>query len=82
MLPRFTKREWTILEYLTRLHGQVFSREKLLDLVWGADELEITDRAIDQHMRRIRKKFRAVDGSFNCIKTIYGVGYLWEERAR
>mgnify|MGYP001344162105 CR=1 FL=1 len=66
-------REYRILEFLLQNPGRVYSRQQLLDAVWGTN-VYITDRTIDVHIKRIRNKV----GS-NIIKTIKGVGYKLSE---
>jgi two-component system response regulator ChvI len=39
----------------------------------------VDDRTIDSHIKRVRKKFRAVDDSFDNIETLYGIGYRYKE---
>ena len=39
------------------------------------DDIYVDDRTIDSHIKRMRRKFRAVDGEFGAIETLYGVGY-------
>ena len=43
------------------------------------DDIYVDDRTIDSHIKRMRRKFRAVDDSFNSIETLYGVGYRFAE---
>jgi two-component system response regulator ChvI len=43
------------------------------------DQIYVDDRTIDSHVKRLRKKFRAVDGEFDLIETLYGVGYRIKE---
>jgi two-component system response regulator ChvI len=43
------------------------------------DQVYVDDRTIDTHMKRLRKKFRAVDDTFNSIETLCGVGYRFKE---
>ncbi|MGH6720153.1 MAG: winged helix-turn-helix domain-containing protein, partial [Alphaproteobacteria bacterium] len=39
----------------------------------------VDDRTIDSHIKRMRRKFKAVDGKFNAIETLYGVGYRYRQ---
>jgi len=39
----------------------------------------VDDRTIDSHIKRVRKKFRAIDDTFNAIETLYGIGYRYKE---
>jgi two-component system response regulator ChvI len=43
------------------------------------DQVYVDDRTIDSHIKRIRKKFKDVDPSFDGIETLYGVGYRYKE---
>jgi two-component system, OmpR family, response regulator ChvI len=57
----------------------VKSRDQLIDAAYG-ESIYVDDRTIDSHVKRIRKKFRAMDESFNQIETLYGIGYRYKER--
>lgn len=39
----------------------------------------VDDATVTSHIKRIRKKFQAVESSFDCIETVYGLGYRWRE---
>ena len=54
------------------------SRDQLMDAAYG-ETIYVDDRTIDSHIKRIRKKFRAVDNDFGQIETLYGVGYQYKE---
>ena len=69
-----TVTEFAILKILAQKPGWVFSREKLLDLLWG-DEKSVIDRTIDVHIRHLREKLGPA-GDF--IKSIRGIGYKLE----
>jgi two-component system response regulator ChvI len=43
------------------------------------DDIYVDDRTIDSHIKRLRRKFRAIDDSFKAIETLYGVGYRFAE---
>ena len=58
--------------------GVVKSRNQLLDIAYQ-DDVYVDDRTIDSHIKRIRRKFRAVDPQFDAIETLYGVGYRFED---
>ncbi|MBM4167099.1 MAG: winged helix-turn-helix transcriptional regulator, partial [Ignavibacteria bacterium] len=65
-----------LLEYLIKHKGDVVTREKLLDKIWGND-VRVNDRTIDVHIRKIREKL----GEFaDCIETIKGIGYRMKEQ--
>ena len=71
-----TKAEYEICEFLARNRGQVFSKEQILEQVFGFDS-ESNDSTITTHIKNIRTKL----SDFNCmpIKTVWGIGYKWEE---
>ena len=72
----FTKSEYAICEYLALNHGQVFSKEKIYENVFGFDgESDIL--AIVEHIKNIRNKFKKI--GINPIETVWGIGYKWKE---
>ena len=73
-----TVTEFLILEALAQRPGVVKSRNQLLDVAYQ-DDVYVDDRTIDSHIKRIRRKFRTVDGEFDAIETLYGVGYRFGE---
>jgi two-component system response regulator ChvI len=73
-----TVTEFLILLALAQRPGHVKSRDQLMDAAYE-DNVYVDDRTIDSHIKRLRKKFRAVDDSFNNIETLYGVGYRYKE---
>ena len=72
----FTKTEFTLLYQLAKRPGVAFSRSQLLDICYK-DNYEVEDRCIDSHIKRLRKKFKYYDPSFDRIKTRYGSGYTY-----
>ncbi len=73
-----TVTEFMILETLAQRPGFVKSRDQLMDAAYS-DDVYVDDRTIDSHIKRLRKKFRAVDHDFKGIETLYGVGYRFNE---
>jgi two-component system response regulator ChvI len=73
-----TVTEFLILEALAQRPGVVKSRNQLMDVAYQ-DDIYVDDRTIDSHIKRLRRKFRAVDGEFKAIETLYGVGYRFAE---
>jgi DNA-binding response OmpR family regulator len=69
-----TSLEFRLIEYLARHRGQVFTRDLLLDAVWG-DMQFVTPRSVDTCIRRIREKIEPNRTSPTYLKTIRGVGY-------
>ena len=73
-----TVTEFLILQALASRPGFVKSRDQLMDAAYD-DQVYVDDRTIDSHIKRVRKKFRAVDNDFASIETLYGVGYRYRE---
>jgi two-component system response regulator ChvI len=73
-----TVTEFMILEALAQRPGVVKSRNQLMDVAYQ-DDIYVDDRTIDSHIKRLRRKFRAVDNEFKAIETLYGVGYRFAE---
>ena len=73
-----TVTEFLILEALAQRPGVVKSRNQLLDVAYN-DDVYVDDRTIDSHIKRMRRKFRAIDPAFDSIETLYGVGYRFDE---
>ena len=71
-----TKAEYQICEFLAKNRGQVFSKEQILEQVFGFDS-ESNDSTIITHIKNIRPKLSEYD--YMPIKTVWGIGYRWEE---
>lgn len=69
-----TSLEFRVIEYLARHRGQVFTRDLLLDAVWG-DTQFVTPRSVDACIRRIRKKLELNPARPAYLKTVRGIGY-------
>jgi two-component system, OmpR family, phosphate regulon response regulator PhoB len=69
--------EFRLLSYLMRHQGRVFSREQLLDAVWG-HEADVEARTVDVHIRRLRKALNAGGGG-DIVRTVRSAGYAVEE---
>jgi two-component system response regulator BaeR len=69
--------EFRMLRLLLSRPGRVFSRAQLLDSL-HADLRDVSDRAIDSHIKNLRRKIEAVDAGSNCIASVYGVGYRFD----
>jgi len=70
-----TVTEFWMVKALAKTPGHVKSRQQLMD----AADIFLDENSINTHIKRIRRKFVQVDGSFNRIKTAYGMGYRWLE---
>ncbi|WP_026147819.1 response regulator transcription factor [Robiginitomaculum antarcticum] len=75
---KLTVTEFLILHALALRPGYVKSRDQLMDAAYD-DQIYVDDRTIDSHIKRLRKKFRKTDKSFDGIETLYGVGYKYKE---
>jgi len=73
-----TVTEFMILEVLAQRPGFVKSRDQLMDAAYG-ETIYVDDRTIDSHIKRVRRKFREVDGEFEQIETLYGIGYRYRD---
>jgi DNA-binding response OmpR family regulator len=69
-----TTLEFRLLEYMARHQGKAFSRDALLDAVWG-DLQFVTPRSVDACIRRIRRKIEPESSSPRFLRTIRGIGY-------
>ena len=73
-----TPLEFRMLRLLLSRPGRVFSRAQLLDSV-HSDIRDVSDRAIDTHVKNLRRKVQAVDPGADCIASVYGVGYRFDQ---
>ena len=73
-----TAREFDVVELLIRNPNRVYSRENLLDLVWGYDEYRSDIRTVDVHIRRIREKLETNPAEPKYFMTKWGVGYYFK----
>jgi two-component system response regulator BaeR len=70
-----TRREFKLLQVLARQRGRIFSRAQLLDQAYD-DTLDVNERAIDSHIKNLRKKLKAASGDgSDWIRSVYGVGF-------
>ncbi len=72
--------EFRLLYYLASRPNKVFSRDQLLDAVWGTERF-VTPRSVDVYVRRLREKIEANSQNPTYVKTVRGAGYLFETRA-
>jgi len=66
--------EFKLLHYLGSHPGMVFSRDQLLDRVWG-DDRSVTPRSVDVYVRRVREKIEPKPQMPTYIQTVHGAGY-------
>jgi len=69
-----TLTEYMLLLALARYPGHVKNREQLIKEAYS-ENIYLSDRTIDSHIKRLRKKFNEIDPDFCCIETVYGLGY-------
>lgn len=72
-----TPSEYHILAGMARRRGQVFSRAQLLDLA-RQDSLDVTERAVDSHIKNVRRKIAFVLPDAEAISSVYGLGYRFD----
>jgi two-component system, OmpR family, response regulator ChvI len=73
-----TVTEFLILQALIARPGVFKSRDCLMDAAYD-DDVYVDDRTIDSHIKRLRRKFKQADETFDMIETIYGLGYRLKE---
>ena len=73
-----TRLEFRLLQALSRQPGRIFSRAQLLDLAYD-DTAEVTERAVDSHIKNLRRKLAAAAPGDDWIRSVYGVGFAFEE---
>ena len=73
-----TVTEFLLLEALAARPGVIKSRNSLMDAAYP-DDVFVDDRTVDSHIKRMRRKFRAVDPQFEAIDTLYGAGYSFAD---
>ena len=74
---RLTRKEFDLLRYLVEHRGEVITRDRLLDEVWGYEQFPTT-RTVDTHVLRLRQKFEPDPERPRHILTVHGQGYRFE----
>lgn len=69
--------EFKLLHFLYQTPGRIYSRNQLMDRIYP-DQRIVSDRTIDSHIKKLRKKIAAVDPDEELIHSIYGVGYKYD----
>jgi two-component system OmpR family response regulator len=72
-----TLTEFWMVHTLAKFPGHVKDRDNLM----RDAKIVVDDATITSHIKRIRRKFQAVDPAFDCIATVYGMGYRWNAEA-
>jgi DNA-binding response OmpR family regulator len=75
-----TTKEFALLAFLASSPSQVFTREQLLDKVWGSSSKWQDPGTVTEHVRRIRLLIEQDPGAPRWIRTVRGVGYSFEPR--
>jgi two-component system response regulator BaeR len=75
-----TRLEFRLLQVLSRQPGRIFSRGQLLDLAYD-DTADVTERAVDSHIKNLRRKLAAASPDHDWIRSVYGVGFAFEAPA-
>ncbi len=71
-----TLTEFWMLHSIAKIPGHVKSRDQLMQDA----NIFVDDGTVTSHIKRIRRKFEQVDANFDCIETIYGMGYRWNRK--
>jgi len=69
--------EFKLLEILAADPGRIYGRQQLMDKIY-TDERIVSDRTIDSHIKKLRRKIEAIDPEAKLIHSVYGVGYKFE----
>ncbi len=72
--------EFKLLQVLVEQPGRIFTREQLMDAMYR-DERVVSDRTVDSHVKKLRRKIADVAPDADCIHSVYGVGYKYEPQA-
>ena len=81
VLQELTNREFRLLEYFIQHPGELLTRDRLLDEIWGYD-IYPTTRTVDNHILRLRKHVEPDPENPRYIKTVRGAGYLFEKELK
>ena len=69
--------EFKLLHFLESNQGRIYNRQQLMDRIYP-DERIVSDRTIDSHIKKLRRKIEHVDPEIGLIHSVYGVGYKFE----
>jgi two-component system, OmpR family, response regulator BaeR len=72
-----TRREFRLLQAMSRQPGRIFSRARLLELAYD-DDADVSERAVDSHVKNLRRKLSVAGPSHDWIRSVYGVGFAFE----
>ncbi len=77
---KLTAVEFKLLQFMAANPGRIFGRQQLMDKIYP-DERNVSDRTIDSHIKKLRRKIEAVDAVANFIHSVYSVGYKFEPKS-
>jgi len=69
--------EFKLLQVLTANSGRIYGRQQLMEKIYPDDRF-VSDRTVDSHIKKLRRKIEAVDPKMTLIRSVYGVGYKFE----
>jgi len=72
--------EYKLLKLFLEHRGQVLLKEQILEAIWDKDANFVDDNTLPVNIRRLRKKLEANPSQPKLIKTVHGMGYIWNER--
>lgn len=72
--------EFKLLQFLVANPGRIYGRQQLMDKIYP-DERNVSDRTIDSHIKKLRRKIEAVDTEAKFIHSVYSVGYKFEPKS-
>ncbi|WP_077001049.1 response regulator [Variovorax sp. KK3] len=72
-----TRREFRLLQTMSRHPGRIFSRARLLELAYD-DDADVSERAVDSHIKNLRRKLSTASPAHDWIRSVYGVGFAFE----
>ncbi|MGO2076621.1 MAG: response regulator [Pseudoalteromonas sp.] len=74
---KLTPAEFKLLHFLFNNKNKIYSRNQLMDKIYH-DSRIVTDRTVDSHIKNLRRKLHTINDGSECIKSIYGMGYKFE----
>lgn len=72
--------EFKLFQFLVENPGRIYGRQQLMDRIYP-DERNVSDRTIDSHIKKLRRKIESVDPEAKFIQSVYSVGYKFEPEA-
>jgi len=69
--------EFNLLRYLAATPGRIYSRQQLIDRIYP-DQRSVSERTIDSHIKKLRRKLLTITGGAELIRSVYGVGYSYD----